>query len=60
MIPKDKIRPAIKEMESKKDLFNLVKMCFDAGTEKEDKEFIQECLSEIHWREKHENKKRND
>ena len=51
-IPQDKIRIAIKEMETIQELQSLVSMCFVSHTQNEDRRFILECLSEIEYRNK--------
>ena len=50
IVPRDEIRPAIKEMPTVKDLQALMAACFD--TLDEDGDFVKECASEIYWREK--------
>lgn len=50
IIVREKIRPAIKEMDTVADLQALINACFAAHTEEEDAEFIRECASEIYWR----------
>lgn len=54
IVPQDKIRPAIKEVETIKDLQSLISACFD--TLKGDKDFVWECASEIYYRRKAEKK----
>lgn len=50
IILRDKIRLAIRDMDSIVDLQKLVAACWN--TLDADKEFVRECISEIHWRQK--------
>ena len=54
IVKREDIRPVIREMETVEDLQALINACFN--TLEEDKDFVQECASEIYWREKAEGK----
>lgn len=57
IVPQEKIRPAIREVDTIEDLQALIRACFD--TPEDDADFVRECASEIHWRRKNQEKKAN-
>ncbi len=50
IVARDQIRPAIREMDTIEELQGLIDKCFDYTHS--DADFIQECASEIYWRQK--------
>ena len=58
IVKREQIRPAIKEMDTVKDIHSLINMCFTHP--EENNKFVRECASEIYWRQKEQRGYDND